>query len=59
MRTFLVIYVVSLHMLVFLTTYNWSHMDGCTHVSNEDLSHLPPVMPASVSAAKEAVSPGG
>ncbi|KAG7374308.1 CASP C terminal-domain containing protein [Nitzschia inconspicua] len=45
MRTFLFFYVLAMHMLVFLTTYHWSHSDSghdCQLV-RETLSHLPPV----------------
>jgi homeobox protein cut-like len=43
MRTFLFFYVVALHVLVFSTTYHWSHdATGCGAV-NEHLSHLPPI----------------
>ena len=45
MRTFLFFYVVAMHVLVFLTTYHWSHseMAGCSMQDVERLSHLPPV----------------
>lgn len=40
MRTFLFFYVLAMHLLVFSTTYHWSHSDsGC---DNDHLSHLPP-----------------
>lgn len=44
MRTGLFFYVVALHLLVFVTTYNWSHAGGCEsfYHDNEHLSHLPP-----------------
>ncbi|GKY93338.1 hypothetical protein MPSEU_000301400 [Mayamaea pseudoterrestris] len=42
MRAFLFVYVVSLHMLVFITTYNWSHTGNECHVDNEHVSHLAP-----------------
>jgi hypothetical protein len=47
MRTGLFFYVVALHMLVFVTTYNWSHASGCDSYfpDNEHLSHLPPIVP--------------
>jgi homeobox protein cut-like len=45
MRTFLFFYVCALHLLVFLTTYHWSHSDSshdCV-LHHEHLSNLPPV----------------
>ena len=45
MRTILVIYVVSLHLLVFVTTYHWSHTGSCEMMMHDHLAHLPPVMP--------------
>jgi len=45
MRTFLFFYVLALHLLVFLTTYHWSHSDSghdCV-LHHEHLSNLPPV----------------
>lgn len=45
MRTFLFFYVLTMHLLVFLTTYHWSHNDSshdCT-LHYEELSNLPPV----------------
>jgi homeobox protein cut-like len=45
MRTFLFFYVLAMHILVFLTTYHWSHSDSghdC-QLARESLSHLPPV----------------
>ena len=42
MRAFLFVYVVSLHMLVFVTTYHWSHTGNECHVDNEHVSHLAP-----------------
>lgn len=49
MRTSLFFYVVALHLLVFVTTYNWSHQ-GCDsfYLDKEHLSHLPPVTPAHI-----------
>ena len=44
MRTALFFYVIAMHLLVFITTYHWSHTGGC-HTSMADfehLSHLPP-----------------
>lgn len=44
MRTFLFFYVLAMHLLVFMTTYHWSHNDlGCSIEKNEHLSHLPPL----------------
>lgn len=48
MRTGLFVYVVTLHFLVFMTTYHWSHFGGdCTsNFQNlEHLAHLPPDVP--------------
>lgn len=45
MRTFLFFYVCALHLLVFLTTYHWSHTEDvhdCV-LHHEQLSNLPPV----------------
>jgi hypothetical protein len=44
-RTGLFVYVVTMHLLVFITTYHWSHAAGSCSVNNEHLSHLPPVLP--------------
>jgi homeobox protein cut-like len=45
MRTFLFFYVLAMHLLVFLTTYHWSHSEsGCSIAANEHLSHLPPLV---------------
>ncbi len=38
-------YVLFLHLLVFVTTYHWSHADSSCHgaiLDREMLSHLPP-----------------
>ena len=46
MRTFLFFYVLAMHLLVFLTTYHWSHAEvhtGCSITDIEKLSHLPPL----------------
>jgi hypothetical protein len=47
MRTGLFFYVLTLHLLVFATTYNWSHgSSGCDYYSaSEHLAHLPPTLP--------------
>ena len=42
MRTALFFYVLVLHVLVFVTTYHWSHADGCSIADHEHLAHLPP-----------------
>ena len=43
MRTALFFYVLALHLLVFVTTYHWSHADECFNVNDsERLAHLPP-----------------
>lgn len=45
MRTALFFYILAMHLLVFITTYHWSHELGCEDIHNpEHLSHLPPVM---------------
>lgn len=46
MRAFLFFYVLAMHLLVFLTTYHWSHAEvhtGCSITDIEKLSHLPPM----------------
>lgn len=49
MRTGLFFYDVALHLLVFITTYHWSHAGSCNYLhANEQLSHLPPVLPAHI-----------
>ena len=47
MRTGLFFYVLTLHLLVFATTYNWSHVGAaCDYYgTSEYLAHLPPTMP--------------
>lgn len=46
MRTGLFFYVLVLHLLVFSTTYHWSHADaGCNTMNLEHLAHLPPNHP--------------
>jgi len=45
MRTFLFFYVLAMHLLVFSTTFHWSHSDSghdCL-LLQEEHSHLPPV----------------
>jgi len=46
MRTFLFFYVLAMHLLVFSTTYHWSHNASGTDclLMHEQLSHLPPVL---------------
>jgi hypothetical protein len=45
MRTALFFYILAMHLLVFITTYHWSHELSCEDMHNpEHLSHLPPVM---------------
>ena len=45
MRTALFFYVLAMHLLVFITTYHWSHELSCGDVHDPDhLSHLPPLM---------------
>jgi hypothetical protein len=50
MRTGLFFYVLTLHLLVFATTYNWSHGGAaCDYYSaSEYLAHLPPTVPKQV-----------
>ena len=47
MRTFLFFYVSGMHLLVFITTYHWSHEKGCDSLHHhEDLRHFhggPPI----------------
>ncbi len=50
MRTALFFYVLTMHLLVFVTTYHWSHTGGCHNVDNEHLAHLPPAPPGGLSA---------
>ena len=59
-RAFLFVYVVAMHLLVFLTTYHWSHSDsGCSIANNEHLSHLPPVVAKSAEEIVKDLSGGG
>jgi homeobox protein cut-like len=54
MRTFLFFYVLTMHLLVFMTTYHWSHGDDtydCT-MHHELLSNLPPV-PSKLSSSSQ------
>ena len=45
MRTALFFYILAMHLLVFITTYHWSHELSCEELHDpEHLSHLPPVM---------------
>ena len=39
MRTALFIYVCSLHMLVFITTYHWAH-ETCAVFDENDMPHM-------------------
>mmetsp|Transcript_16311 Transcript_16311/g.23000 ORF Transcript_16311/g.23000 Transcript_16311/m.23000 type:complete len:819 (-) Transcript_16311:232-2688(-) len=56
MRTGLFFYVVGLHLLVFVTTYHWSH-SGCeTYQDKDHLAHLPPALPETVQKASKAVA---
>ena len=55
MRTALFIYVLAMHLLVFITTYHWSHTGGCHNAMDmEHLSHLPPALPAEMRQAPAA-----
>ena len=41
MRTALFFYVLGMHLLVFVTTYHWSHMSGCDSFHSQDaLAHF-------------------
>ena len=53
MRTFLFFYVLAMHLLVFSTTYHWSHNESGVDcmLMNEQLSHLPPAIPSSPAVA--------
>ena len=44
MRTALFFYVLAMHLLVFITTYHWSHTGGCHnhYEDHEHFAHLPP-----------------
>jgi homeobox protein cut-like len=62
MRTALFFYILAMHLLVFITTYHWSHELGCEDLhSPEHLSHLPPVMRngQAASHAHEALADAG
>ena len=50
MRTGLFFYVLAMHLLVFVTTYHWSHAGSdCYSIhDNEHLAHLPPALPAHI-----------
>jgi hypothetical protein len=56
MRTALFVYVLAMHLLVFITTYHWSHAGGCHNdvMDMEHLSHLPPALPADLQQAMAA-----
>jgi hypothetical protein len=41
MRTVLFFYIMAMHLLVFGTTYHWSHSSNCEFVhSHPDLAHF-------------------
>merc|ERR1712238_592749 len=41
MRTALFMYVLGMHLLVFVTTYHWSHASNCQFIhSHEALAHF-------------------
>jgi homeobox protein cut-like len=46
MRTALFFYVLAMHMLVFITTYHWSHAESCNRIDHDHLAHMPPVLSA-------------
>lgn len=64
MRTGLFFYVLAMHLLVFVTTYHWSHQGGCgSHhelMDKEQLSHMAPDRQQAAAAVKAAaaVAPG-
>mmetsp|Transcript_40194 Transcript_40194/g.86745 ORF Transcript_40194/g.86745 Transcript_40194/m.86745 type:complete len:90 (+) Transcript_40194:255-524(+) len=41
MRTALFVYVLAMHLLVFVTTYHWSHSSTCDSFHNDEaLAHF-------------------
>jgi homeobox protein cut-like len=59
MRTGLFFYVLAMHLLVFVTTYHWSHQEGCGQhnmMDKEQLSHLPPDHQQAAAVAQAAVA---
>lgn len=61
MRTALFFYVLVMHLLVFVTTYHWSHTGGCHNhyeFDHEQLAHLPPELPPHVAAQAAAAAAG-
>jgi len=58
MRTALFFYVIAMHLLVFVTTYHWSHAGGCHVMDNDHLSHLPPVIPEHIQQEMRAKAAG-
>lgn len=47
MRTALFFYMIALHLLVFVTTYHWSHSNDCHNYmmrQSEEMAHLPPMI---------------
>jgi len=70
MRTALFFYVVAMHLIVFMTTYYWSHTGGCPSEldHHEHLAHLPPHLasahveqerPAAATVAQQQAAGGG
>jgi len=66
MRTALFFYVLAMHLLVFVTTYHWSHASGCDLLHTQDaLAHFHGGVPlpetangAAVAAAANAAAAG-
>eukprot|EP00934_Nitzschia_sp_Nitz4_P004615 Nitzschia sp. Nitz4//scaffold11_size288233//102401//104828//NITZ4_000760-RA/size288233-snap-gene-0.16-mRNA-1//1//CDS//3329534032//4605//frame0 len=59
MRTFLFFYVCAMHLLVFATTYHWSHSESsCGLMDHEHLTHLPPAVDKSPEEIVKALSNG-
>ena len=57
MRTVLFFYVLAMHLLVFLTTYTWSHSSTCDNYHNQAiLSHFHGGVPLENAAAATLVT---
>jgi len=56
MRTGLFFYVVGLHLLIFITTYHWSHSGCDTYQDRDHLAHLPPALPETLQLASQVVA---
>lgn len=55
MRTFLFFYVFAMHFLVFLTTYHWSHSEGGSGCSIQDIEHLAHLPPMTIKTPDEVI----